>query len=407
VKVDMTRSDRMPWGFVTALSVTQLVSYGTLFYAFALLIEPMERDLGWSKAALTGAYSLALISSAFFAVPVGRLIDRGYGRAVMTGGSVLAAILLALWSQVGDYALFLLIWIGLGASMSAVLYEPGFAVLALRLGFQARRGITVMTLIGGFASTVFIPLTHLLIEAYGWRGSLLLLAFVNLVICAALHVVTIPRAAGQPARHAGTAPSEARSNPRRVLGQPAFWCFVAVSVFQGIISTGLPIHLIPLVVERGFTLEYAVVAYSIIGPAQVAARFVTGFGERAMSLRAIGLLTMVLSTLGFGLLPFISAGSWLLIAFALLYGASNGMLTIVRALLPQELFGREDYGAIQGMIAMPVRIAQSAAPFAFGALWAWWGSYQAVAVLCFVMALGSLAAFVLNLVLAREEPGRA
>ena len=84
----MSRSDRMPWGFVTALSVTQLVSYGTLFYAFALLIEPMERDLGWSKSALTAAYSLALVSSAFFAVPVGRLIDRGYGRAVMTGGSV-------------------------------------------------------------------------------------------------------------------------------------------------------------------------------------------------------------------------------------------------------------------------------------------------------------------------------
>ena len=288
----------MPWGFVTALSVTQLVSYGTLFYAFALLIEPMERDLGWSKAALTGAYSLALVSSAFFAVPVGRLIDRGYGRAVMTGGSVLAAILLALWSQVGDYALFVLIWIGLGASMSAVLYEPGFAVLALRLGFQARRGITVMTLIGGFASTVFIPLTHLLIEAYGWRGSLLLLAAVNLAICAALHVVTIP----EGRRKAGTAPGRRhageRSDPRRVLTKPSFWCFVAMSVFQGIISTGLPIHLIPLLVERGFTLEYAVAAYSIIGPAQVAARFATGFGERAMSLRAIGLVTMALSTPG-------------------------------------------------------------------------------------------------------------
>lgn len=397
----MSRSDRMPWGFVTALSVTQLVSYGTLFYAFALLIEPMERDLGWSKSALTAAYSLALVSSAFFAVPVGRLIDRGYGRAVMTGGSILAAILLALWSQVGDYALFVLIWVGLGASMSAVLYEPGFAVLALRLGFQARRGITVMTLIGGFASTVFIPLTHVLIEAYGWRGSLLFLAAVNLVICAALHVVAIPKAAGQPARHSES-PSAIRSDPRRVLTKPSFWCFVAMSVFQGIISTGLPIHLIPLLVERGFTLESAVLAYSVIGPAQVAARFATGFGERALSLRAIGLITMAVSTLGFGLLPFIPAGSWLLFVFALLYGASNGMLTIVRALLPQELFGREDYGAIQGMIATPVRLAQSAAPFAFGALWGWWGGYQAVAVLCFMMALGSLIAFVLNLILAPE-----
>jgi len=219
-------------------------------------------------------------------------------------------------------------------------------------------------------------------------------------------VVTIPKAAGKPARHRGADIPGERSDPRRVLTQPSFWCFVAMSVCQGIISTGLPIHLIPLVVERGFTLEYAVAAYSIIGPAQVAARFATGFGERAMSLRAIGLVTMTLSTLGFALLPFIPAGSWLLIVFTLLYGASNGMLTIVRALLPQELFGREDYGAIQGMIATPVRVAQSAAPFAFGALWAWWGSYQAVAILCFVMALGSLVAFVLNLALAREVESR-
>src|SRR6476620_3673377 len=99
----MTRTDRMPWGFVTALSITHLVSYGTLFYAFALLIEPMERDLGWSKTALTAVFSLALVSSAFSAVPIGQLIDRGHGRAVMTGGSVLAALLLALWAFTDNY----------------------------------------------------------------------------------------------------------------------------------------------------------------------------------------------------------------------------------------------------------------------------------------------------------------
>src|SRR6478736_2395970 len=99
----MSTSDRLPWGFVSALSATQLVSYGSIFYAFALFIEPMGLDLGWSKSALTAAYSLSLGSSALFAVPVGRLIDRGYGRAVMTGGSVLAALLIALWSRIESY----------------------------------------------------------------------------------------------------------------------------------------------------------------------------------------------------------------------------------------------------------------------------------------------------------------
>jgi predicted MFS family arabinose efflux permease len=393
----------MPWRFVSALAITQLISYGTLFYAFALLIEPMEQELGWSKTALTAAYSLALISSAFFAVPVGRLIDRGYGRAVMTAGSALAALLLALWALTDHYLAFVLIWVGIGAAMSAVLYEPGFAVLASHLGLLTRRGITIMTLVGGFASTVFIPLTHWLIEAYGWRSSLFVLAAFNIGICALLHAVSIPAAPQRPKhRHESQPAAAPSSNPRRVLAHPAFWFFVVTSVLQGIISTGIPVHLIPILLERGFSIDAAVAAYTVIGPAQVAARFLTGFGERAMSLKGIGVATMAISALGFLLLPFIPAGSWLILGFAALYGASNGMLTIVRALLPPELFGREDYGAIQGMIAMPVRIAMSGAPFAFGALWAWWGNYDAVVVLCLGMAVCSLVAFMLNLALAKE-----
>jgi len=146
----------------------------------------------------------------------------------------------------------------------------------------------------------------------------------------------------------------------------------------------------------------AVAAYTVIGPAQVAAGFLTGFGGRAMSLRGIGILTMVLSVLAFLLLPFVPPGSWLILGFAGLYGAANGMLTIVRALLPPELFGREDYGAIQGLIAMPVRLAMAGAPFAFGALWAWQGNYHVVLWLCLGMALCAFAAFMLNLSLAKE-----
>src|ERR671917_2391310 len=169
----MSPSGSMPWRIVSALSITHLISYGTLFYAFALLIDPMERDLGWSKTALTAAFSLALVSSAFFAVPVGRLIDRGYGRAVMTGGSVLAALLLVLWAYTESYPVFILIWLGLGAATSALFYEAGLAVLALNLGLLARRGITIITLVAGFASTVFIPLLHVLIDQFGWRGTIL------------------------------------------------------------------------------------------------------------------------------------------------------------------------------------------------------------------------------------------
>jgi predicted MFS family arabinose efflux permease len=393
----------MPWRFVSALSIAVTISYGTIFYAFALIIDPMERELGWSKTALTAAFSLALGSSALFSVPVGRLIDLGYGRAVMTGGSILAAILLGLWALTADYLAFMAIWFGLGVAMSAVLYEPAFAVLAGHLGLMTRRGITMMTLVAGFASTVFIPLTHLLIEAYGWRGALLVLAAMNLGFCAVLHGFSIPGASGRIG-HGHPSPSAApTSNPRRVLRSASFWFFVVTSVLQGMISTGIPVHLIPLLVERGFSLDAAVAAFAVIGPAQVAARFLTGFGERALSLKGIGILTMGLNVLAFGLLPFIPAGSWLIMVFAAFYGASNGMMTIVRALLPPELFGREDYGVIQGMISFPVRIAMAATPFAFGALWAWWGSYMAVVGSCLAMALCSFVTFMLNLVVARSS----
>lgn len=401
----MSSPARMPWRFVSALSIAVTISYGTIFYAFALVIEPMERELGWSKSALTAAFSLALGSSALFSVPVGRLIDLGYGRTVMTGGSVLAALFLALWSQTDSYPAFLLTWFGLGIAMSAVLYEPAFAVLAGHLGLMTRRGITIMTLVAGFASTIFIPLTHLLIESLGWRGALLVLAALNLGLCAVLEALSIPQAV-RPVEHLGTAQAAVPSNPRRVLSSASFWFFVVTSVLQGMISTGIPVHLIPMLVERGFSLDMAVAAYAVIGPAQVAARFLTGFGERALSMKGIGVVTMGLNLLAFALLPVVPAGSWLVMAFVALYGASNGMMTIVRALLPPELFGREDYGAIQGMIAMPVRIAMAATPFAFGGLWAWWGDYGAVVASCFAMAFGSFVAFMLNLAVARNGGSR-
>ena len=402
----MSSPARMPWGFVSALSTAVLISYGTIFYAFALIIEPMEQELGWSKTALSAAFSLALGSSALFSVPVGRLIDLGHGRAVMTGGSVLAALLLALWAWTDNYPAFLLIWFGLGIAMAAVFYEPAFAVLAGQLGLLTRRGITIMTLVAGFASTVFIPLTHVLIESFGWRGALLVLAAMNLGLCAVLEALCIPRSAG-PLRHPASAhASAAASDPRRVLSSASFWFFVVTSVLQGMISTGIPVHLVPMLVERGFSLDAAVAAFAVIGPAQVAARFLTGFGERALSLKGIGVLTMALNVLAFGLLPFIPAGSWLIMLFAAFYGASNGMMTIVRALLPPELFGRENYGVIQGMISLPVRVAMAATPFAFGIIWAWWSTYEAVMALCFLMAFGSLVAFMLNLAAAKSSESR-
>ena len=393
-------STRMPWRFVLLLSTAQLISWGTVFYGYAVLMEPMMRDLGWSRPQASAAFSVGLVASAVAAVPVGRLIDLGYGRSVMAGGSILVAALLALWSRVESYALFLGLWVLLGATMSAVLYEPGFAVLQRQLGPLARRGITVMTLLGGLASTAFIPLTHVLVERFGWRPALLVLAAFNLLVCAVIHLVVIPPQVPRT-RAERTIPPP--SNARRVLRQAAFWGFVATVVIQGILSTGMPIHLLPLLSERGFSLDAAVAAYAVIGPAQTSARFAVGWAERALGIRTIGLITLGIGVAAQALLPFVPPGSWTIVIFAVLYGASNGLMTILRALLPVELFGRGDYGTILGMIAAPANLARASGPFIFGALWAWWGSYDAVVLACLVMALGSLAAYLVTLAAARER----
>lgn len=386
--------DRLPWGLVTSLSLAQLVSWGTIFYAFTLFIDPMTRELGWSKPELAAAYSLGLVASGLGAIPVGRLIDLGYGRAVMTGGSVLAAALFLVWSRVETYPAFLALWMGLGLAMSAVLYDPAFAVLTRRAGPHSRRAITAMTLVGGLASTVFIPLTHVLIETFGWRAALIVLAGINLVVCAAIHASAIPSErhlddARFPPRAGATTPSAAR----RVLGSIAFWGFMATAVLHGALFTGFSVHLIPLLVERGFDLGVAVAAFALIGPAQVAARIVIALSERRLTMRSIGLITIALPVAAFALLALVRPGSGLVVVFAVLYGAANGMMTVVRAVLPIEIFGRTDYGAIQGMLAAPATLARAAGPLLFGIVWGWSGGYGAVIALGIALAVAALISF--------------
>jgi predicted MFS family arabinose efflux permease len=385
---------RMPWGFVAALSLAQLVSWGIVFYAFALFLAPMAQELGWSRPALTLAYSLGLGASAVTAYPAGRLIDRGRGRLVMTAGSLISSALLVLWSRVESYPVFVLVWIGLGATMSAILYEPGFAVLTHRLGPLARRGITAMTLVGGLASTVFFPLSHVLIQALGWRDALLALAALNLAVGGAIHLSVIPgEPRRSPAEFSAAPPAASPSSARRVLRHPAFWGFVIVSVLHNALFTGFAIHLVPLLVECGLTLTGAVAAFSLVGPAQVGGRIAIALGERALSMRAVGVLSCALAVAAFLLLPFLRPEPWLVVTFALIYGTSNGIMTIVRAVLPAEIFGRHDYGAIQGMMNAPTMIARASAPFAFGALWAVSGNYGPVIWLAVAMALASALVF--------------
>lgn len=381
---------RLPWLLVTPLSIGQILSWGSLIYAFTLFLAPMEVEFGWSKSDLSLAYSLGMLASACGAIAVGRAIDLGHGRAVMSAGSALAAALFVLWSRVESYAVFVLIWVGLGLAMSATLYEPAFAVLTRALGPHSRRGISAMSLWGGFASTLVLPLTQVMIERWGWRDALLGLASLNL-LCAFIHLAVVPRSAAVP-----TGANDNPSRASRVLAEPAFWGLVVVAFLHSALLSGTLVHLIPLLVARGFALDGAIAAFALFGPAQVAARIALIVAGERLGMRMIGLVTLAAMTAAFALLPLIAAGSGLIALFAILFGAANGSMTILRALMPQELFGRGDYGAIQGLIAAPATIARAAGPIGLALLWSSAGATGPVLAACAITAITATLVFAIT-----------
>jgi len=372
--------------FIAGLGIGQIISWGTLYYSFPLIAEPMGKELALSKTEVYGAATLGLVVTGLAAYPIGAAIDRGRGRGVMTWGSVLGGLLLIAWSRVGNLGVFYLLFAGIGLVQAMTLYDPAFAVVARRFGKDARSGITNLTLWGGFASTVFVPLLQALLNNLGWRNALLVLGACNLAVCIALHAVIINPAAddpdaAQPKGAAGGA-SQARGRlaVRWVLAKPAFWGLLASFTLYYGIFVGLTFHLYPLLLERGLTTATVVSAIAIVGPSQVAGRIaIWMFGARG-SMRVIGSLTVLVLPCVLLFLLLLPPGFGPLAAFAAAYGAMNGVMTIVRGLAVPEMITREAYGAINGLLAAPGNVAKAIAPVSVAWLWAAAGSYHAVLV---------------------------
>jgi len=364
----MTRT--APWRLVWTLAVTEIVSWGSLYYAFSVLLVPMERDLGWDRDTLVGAFSLGMLCAGIGSWPAGALIDRYGGRMLMTLGSVAAAGLLALLAYAHTVTAFYLIWIGLGFAMSAVLYEPAFAVIYQNFKDDGKKAVTVLTLAAGFASTLFWPLTQALVEPLGWRSTTTVLALLNLLICFPLHAFVLPATHkathGEKSRAATAGPNGSKYSALR---SRTFWLLAIAFTANMLAFSALSVHLIPLLTERGLSGAVAVSLAALIGPMQVAGRIVEYSLGRRVSVFCSGLVALVLLPLGMLLLLFGGATLWILAVALLLYGASNGVMTIVRAAVPAELFDRSQYGAISGALSTPVVMSRAAAPIAASWLW--------------------------------------
>src|SRR5919112_5713910 len=181
------------WRIASTLAFTETVSWGVLYYAFAVFLVPMHEEMGWSQTAITGAYSLGLLVSGLTAPLMGRWLDRHGPRGLMTLGSALGTVLLLAWASVDDLWVFYLVWVGIGLAMAATLYEPAFAVLTQWFERSRGRAFLLVTLAGGLASTIFLPLSAWLVGAQGWRGALLALAALLALLTIVPHALVLRR----------------------------------------------------------------------------------------------------------------------------------------------------------------------------------------------------------------------
>lgn len=373
----------LPWRAVAALSVTMIIAWGSQYYAIAVLAPAIAEAEGWSREAIFGAYSLGLLSQGLCSFPVGLLLDRLGGRVVMSTGSVLSAAALAALAAAPSEPWFFAAWVLTGAAMAATQYEPAFATITASFGEQARRAITILTFTGGLASTIAWPITAALLPRLGWRDTWLVWAAASLMVCLPLHAMLLPGVRvtrGTTGRPLGP-----------ILRTAGFW-FVALALTTGaVLFSIVAVHAIPMLREAGLSDTAAVAIASFTGPMQVAGRVLEFVGLQRMRPSRVAVLAAAAQPVAILALMGVARWWWLAGAYVALYGASGGILTIVRGTVPAELFGREGYGAVSGALGTPGIIARAIGPYA--AAWLWQvagGDYRPVQMV--MVACGVLAA---------------
>jgi len=371
-------------GFASFLGIAQICSYGTIYYAFPLIIVAMQRELGWSKTDVYSALTIGLLLAAALAYPVGLAIDRGFGKRVMVWGSLIAAVLFIAWSFVQSLFIFYLIAAAMGALQAAILYESAFALLARRVGPQnSRAGITTITLWAGFASTVFIPLEQFLIDGWGWRASLWVLAFVNIACAAGYFYWVKPELDAVNSAHQGSkADNIARDKNivHEALHSAVFWLLLIALTTYSMVFSVFTFHMYPMLLDKQLPTNEVVWAISIIGPAQVLGRIIISRFATRVSMRTLG--SVMLSVFPFVFATFLldSLSFQLVAALFGIYGLANGVFTIVRAQVVPEMLSAHAYGALNGLITVPTIIARAIGPVVAAWLWAIDASYDIVFV---------------------------
>lgn len=363
---------------VATLGTTQTIAWASSYYLPAVLADPIARDLGVSPGLVFAAFSLALLVSGALGPLAGRIIDRRGGRDVLCASNLILAAGLLLLSMATGPVLLFAGWLLIGVGIAAGLYDAAFATLVGIYRERSRQAITGITLIAGFASTIGWPLTALIEDAHGWRMACVCWALVHLFVCLPANrwllpppspaPAPAPSTVPAPAGHAagGSAPPDSVAAAALVQRQRRSTVLLLGFVFaaSAFVAGAMATQMIRLLEAMGSTPAAAIFAGMLIGPAQVLARVV----ELALARHVTPLTSarVALSLHPAGAVALVAFGAPAAVPFALLHGATNGLVTIARGTLPLWLFGPDGYGTLIGRIGGFARIAQAIAPFAFG-----------------------------------------
>ncbi|MEU8265120.1 MFS transporter [Micromonospora sp. NPDC048999] len=392
---DPTVGGRHGWRIVATLAITSTVGYGTLYYAYAVLLGPMAASLDASTTAITGALTASVLAGALMAIPVGRWLDRHGGRALMTVGSLTATALLMAWSQVQTIGQLYAVMIGIGITSAMVLYEPAFAVIVSWFTPDRRaKALLAITIVAGFASTIFMPLASLLAGHLGWRGALLVLAVIHGVVTVPLHALTVRQpphtttASDVPTRPDG----RRRAIVKAAMRDARFWILAATFIAHGAATSTMTVHLVGYLTSRGHAATFAATAAGLLGVLSVTGRLVLAGARRRLPVTTVVAAVFATQAAAVLAMPLLAGTRTGAVITVVGFGLGFGITSLATPALLAERYGTTAYATIAGRLAAPVTIARATGPLAAAVLLHTNGDYQlllaAVAACCALAAIG-------------------
>ena len=386
------------------LALTRIIGWGSTFYSTSVLVGALDREIGLNAEIVFGGITILLITGALVAPAIGRILDREGTRRSMCVGAVICALGLAVLSLAQGPVSYLASWfvIGLGHAMS--LANTGNVTISQLMGERTRRVIGLMMLVTGLASSVFWPLTAVLMNAFGWRTTLLIFAAMQLAIVLPIYAA-IPRYRRAPAAMSATVKGAASAGEHGSVAahsrRAAFWLVALAFSASGLVSWGLPLHLISLFQEAGLTQAEAVWVATLSGPATLAARAIDAtLGER-LPAEKVALFGLLLGPLLCLALPFVPMTITAAVVFVVLFSAALGVISIARATLPLALFGRNGFASMLGKLTVPQNMTFAAAPLLFAVMVERLGANPTLMISAAIQAMGFVAMFALVRMVAR------